>query len=1079
MPAISPAGGPYGERLVPHIVDGLALSHPERIYAKIPRTADVNDGFRDVSMKELANAINVMSWILEQVEGKPSEGVFERIAYIGASDIRYVIMMIAAIKVGYVVLLPSARNSLAGNISLLRETKCTKVFYSSDMSTRVQDWKREKPELDLFRMEGLYDLLGKAPPKHYRYEKSFADAFDDPSLICHTSGSTGAPKPITLSNATWGILDNLRKIPTVDGRRNMDYSCFEFNDNGNFICSFPPFHIGGMQSQVVLPILYRSTLVMFPPDQPATGETLSAIMSQMKVRVAYCPPAILEQLVRVPAGLEQAAKLDFIMYAGGPLAPFAGDQLSKVTDVGQMYGSTETGIVPCLFPRREHWAWFEWHPAYGVDMQHQGNDIYEQVLNHDARLTWIRTVQQTFPGVKEWRTKDLFGLHPTNRNLWQYRGRTDDVLVLSNGEKLNPLGMEKIIESHPAVMGAIIVGQSRFQPSLLIEPRVQPEDTESFVEEIWPTVQMANAYGPAHGKISKTYIAVSTSGKPFIRAGKGTIVRQKTTDLYASGIDQLYYASSARKMRDIPTLRNPQDPVALRQFLVDYITRLLPHSADVETGDFFNVGLDSLLTMELATGLQYILTEYLGRAHARLINVKLIYSNPTLETLSSTLSAHLRRDPVTAGRATDFEAERISRMSELCDKYTKGLPQQPLQPRECSTSKNDHDDQRTSASSVNNSSSLSRNTQESCLNIILTGSTGSLGSRILQALVKSRHISHIHCLNRSVNAKSRHVKDFESRGVQVDLSNVTFHTASFGDVQFGLSTEAYKNLLTTVDLIIHNAWKVDFNHSLSSFEDIHIRGVRRFVDFVIDGARRPKFTFVSSIGSVGKWTTYYPDHPLVTEEPLQEYGVAQTIGYGESKHVSERILQVAAERSGITANILRVGQIAGPLTTDGGKWNENEWMPSLIKTSKAMGCIPNKVLQVDWIPVDVLANIIVDITLAKKEGLQIYNLVNPRVADWSSLTEVIVEQYPGMQVVTLEEWVDKLIEGNKDDQAEVELKPALKILDWFIDLEKALNSTSSQQNFETRNSVTVSQTMAQLRVVNGPWMKIWLDQWAF
>ncbi len=191
MPTIEAPGGPYGERLVPQVVDTLASTDPDRIYASIPRTADVNDGFRDVTMKDLANAINTMAWMLEKVEGKPPEGRFERIAYMGASDIRYAIMMIAAIKVGYVALLPSARNSTSGNISLLNETKCTKIFHSTDMTSKVQEWKREKSELELFLVEGLHALLDSPLAEHYPYDQKFTDAIKDPALICHTSGSTG------------------------------------------------------------------------------------------------------------------------------------------------------------------------------------------------------------------------------------------------------------------------------------------------------------------------------------------------------------------------------------------------------------------------------------------------------------------------------------------------------------------------------------------------------------------------------------------------------------------------------------------------------------------------------------------------------------------------------------------------------------------------------------------------------------------------------------------------------------------------------------------------------------------------
>lgn len=36
------AGGPYGERLLPQVVDAYAKSDPERIYALVPHSANVS-----------------------------------------------------------------------------------------------------------------------------------------------------------------------------------------------------------------------------------------------------------------------------------------------------------------------------------------------------------------------------------------------------------------------------------------------------------------------------------------------------------------------------------------------------------------------------------------------------------------------------------------------------------------------------------------------------------------------------------------------------------------------------------------------------------------------------------------------------------------------------------------------------------------------------------------------------------------------------------------------------------------------------------------------------------------------------
>ena len=89
--------------------------------------------------------------------------------------------------------------------------------------------------------------------------------------------------------------------------------------------------------------------------------------------------------------------------------------------------------------------------------------------------------------------------------------------------------------------------------------------------------------------------------------------------------------------------------------------------------------------------------------------------------------------------------------------------------------------------------------------------------------------------------------------------------------------------------------------------------------------------------------------------------VASQLGYRESKHVSERILSFATERYGLPTSILRVGQIAGPLKENGGAWHETEWFPTLVKTSRNLGLIPTTISDINWIPVDTLATVMLEL----------------------------------------------------------------------------------------------------------------------
>ena len=212
-------------------------------------------------------------------------------------------------------------------------------------------------------------------------------------------------------------------------------------------------------------------------------------MQRYKLRALFCPPIIFEQLLQEPKGLEQAKQLDFLLYAGGPLSSTTGNLLSQVTDVCQFYGSTELGAAQALVPSREDWASLEWHPSWGADMQLFENNTYEMVLHKDPNLEGVRGFSCNFPDLEVYHTKDLFQPHATKPNLWQFYGRIDDIIVLSNGEKFNPVPSEVIISTHPQLSGATIVGQGRFQAALLVEPRDKGDiEANSLIEAIWPTV---------------------------------------------------------------------------------------------------------------------------------------------------------------------------------------------------------------------------------------------------------------------------------------------------------------------------------------------------------------------------------------------------------------------------------------------------------------------------------------------------------------------------------------------------------------------------------------------------------------
>jgi acyl-coenzyme A synthetase/AMP-(fatty) acid ligase len=93
----------------------------------------------------------------------------------------------------------------------------------------------------------------------------------------------------------------------------------------------------------------------------------------------------------------------------------------------------------------------------GLRFVERANGLYEMIVVRDPKLAMFQGMFHTFPELNEISTKDLYQKHPTLPDHWLYRGRADDIIVFSNGEKLNPITMEEKIAEHPDVRSALIV----------------------------------------------------------------------------------------------------------------------------------------------------------------------------------------------------------------------------------------------------------------------------------------------------------------------------------------------------------------------------------------------------------------------------------------------------------------------------------------------------------------------------------------------------------------------------------------------------------------------------------------------
>jgi thioester reductase-like protein len=325
--------------------------------------------------------------------------------------------------------------------------------------------------------------------------------------------------------------------------------------------------------------------------------------------------------------------------------------------------------------------------------------------------------------------------------------------------------------------------------------------------------------------------------------------------------------------------------------------------------------------------------------------------------------------------------------------------------------------------------------------VLLTGVTGSLGAHLLQALLALPSVEKVFCLNRGADAHARTVEAMKSRGLDASLERVQSLSADLTRPDFGVDPE----LLRDVNLVLHNAWSVNFNMGVASFES-QIQGERNLLDFSFRASAR--FFFVSSVSAAVR------SGSVVPEQHLTKLTDAQEMGYARSKLVAERLCQ-HARQAGLDARVLRVGQITGD--TRRGAWNDTEAIPLMIRSAVSIGALPTLDDTLTWLPIDTVARVIVE--LCQTSAVQdVYHVVNPRSLHWTrDLLPMLSAAGLKFEQVSAQAWLERLAHSNPDPA----VNPTIKLLDFFkTKYEKPKSGPGVF--YETKLTEAASPTLAQV-----------------
>ncbi len=318
---------------------------------------------------------------------------------------------------------------------------------------------------------------------------------DATALIVHTSGTTAAPKPVELSygNVLWSALGSGVALGTAAEER--------------WLCTLPLSHVGGL-SILIRSAIYATTAVVH--ERFETDRALYAIREQ-GITLASLVATTLGRLL--DAGLERPGALRCALTGGGPVAPALRERaLAAGVPVSLTYGLTETSSQVTTLPA-----------AALADPAHTaGPPLFCTRLRIAADgeiLVSGPTVARSSSTRDGWlETGDLGRVD--ERGWLQVLGRKTDTIV-TGGENVAPAEVESVLEAHPAVIEAAVVGRPHAEWGEMVAAWVV---VEPGVAVDWDELVAHCRANLAAYKIPKQF---ERTGEPLPRTASGKLIRRE------------------------------------------------------------------------------------------------------------------------------------------------------------------------------------------------------------------------------------------------------------------------------------------------------------------------------------------------------------------------------------------------------------------------------------------------------------------------------------------------------------------------------------------------------------------------
>src|SRR6185437_5264406 len=296
--------------------------------------------------------------------------------------------------------------------------------------------------------------------------------------------------------------------------------------------------------------------------------------------------------------------------------------------------------------------------------------------------------------------------------------------------------------------------------------------------------------------------------------------------------------------------------------------------------------------------------------------------------------------------------------------------------------------------------------------ILLTGATGYLGCHILYQLLHEtkykiylliRAKSNIEACNK-INRKFKYYFDTNLNNYQ---NRVIAISADIEEPGLELSKKQYRELITSVDSIIHSAALVKHYGDYATFYQANVQATINLLELAKQ-TKHKDFHYISTLSILTNgYITKHHYHIWTEDDEHINFESDISNVYNKTKYEGE-LAVIRYRKFGINSNIYRVGNLAMNSKNYRSQENieENAFF-TRVKTILDVGMIPEEIAKVEISPVDYTALAITKLFNQKELSNKIFHLANPHICNLSDL--LVENNNVHVKTVAFEEFIEAVL----------------------------------------------------------------------